>query len=124
MKSSIYNKYLELKQENSNKLYLFKIGLFYDFLEENARLISKITTLKLINHSKNIVKCGFPENSYNKYMDIFKNMGLNVVIIKDNNIENNINSLNKYLNKIKKIDINTITPVDSIKILSELKELL
>ena len=63
----MYKKYLELKKENDSKLYLFKVGLFYIFLAEDAIKISKITTLKLINHTKDIVKCGFPENSLNKY---------------------------------------------------------
>jgi len=124
MNCSIYEKYLELKKENSDKLYLFKIGLFYDFIDEDAIKISKITTLKLINHSKDILKCGFPENSLDKYMDIFNNIGINVVIVNDNNLEKENNDLEKYLNKIKNIDINNITPVDSMKILCELKELL
>jgi len=124
MNCSIYEKYLELKKENSDKLYLFKIGLFYDFIDEVAIKISKITTLKLINHSKDILKCGFPENSLDKYMDIFNNIGINVVIVNDNNLEKENNDLEKYLNKIKNIDINNITPVDSMKILCELKELL
>ena len=124
MKSSIYEKYLELKKENSDNLYLFKIGLFYDFLDEDAISVSKVTTLKLINHSKDILKCGFPENSLDKYMDIFNNIGINVVLVEDNNFEKDNVILERYLNKIKNININDITPIDCMKILSELKELL
>ena len=35
------HKYLELKKENDDKLYLFKSGLFYVFLEDDALKISK-----------------------------------------------------------------------------------
>lgn len=124
MKSSIYEKYLELKKENSDNLYLFKIGLFYDFLDDDAIKVSKVTTLKLINHSKEILKCGFPENSLDKYMNIFDNIGIDVVIVEDNNVEKDTVALEKYLNKIKKMDIDDITPLESMKILSKLKELL
>lgn len=124
MKSSIYEKYLELKKENNDNLYLFKIGLFYVFIADDAIRINKITTLKLINHSKDILKCGFPENSFEKYMEIFNNLKINVVLVEDNNVQKDVESLNRYLDKIKKIDINSITPIDSIKILSKLKELL
>lgn len=120
MKVSLYNKYLELKKENSNNLYLFKKRLFYIFLDNDAVNISKITTLKLTNHTNDIVKCGFPEQSLNKYMNIFNNLGLNIILIE----EVNNNKLEKYLNKIKNIDINIITPIESINILSELKKLL
>ena len=120
MRSSIYNKYLKLKEENNDNFYLFKVGMFYIFIADDAIRISKITTLKLINHTKDIVKCGFPEKGLDKYLDIFNNIGINVVIVNNEQC----NEIDKYLNMIRELDINNITPIESLKILSDFKELL
>lgn len=120
--SSIYNKYLNLKSKNNDTMYLFKIGKFYIFLDEDAEKINKITTLKLINHSKNVMKCGFPKESLEKYLDIFKNLNINIEII-DNEISTQ-EEIIKYLEKIGAMDIDEITPKESLDILYKLKELL
>ena len=65
--SKLYSKYLELKSIDENKMYLFESGKFYVFIDEDAKNINKITTLKLTNLTNDIVKCGFPSNSLNKY---------------------------------------------------------
>jgi len=121
MSSKVYNEYLKLKNKNSNAMYLFKIGKFYIFLQEDAEKISKITTLKLTNHAEDVIKCGFPKESLNKYLDIFSNLQLNIIIIEFNDRDDR---LLKYLEKIKKIDIDNITPRESIEILYNIKELL
>lgn len=120
--SSIYNKYLKLKSDNKDNMYLFEVGKFYIFLEDDAENISKITTLKLINHSKEVVKCGFPKESLEKYLDIFKNLNLNIELIEHSG--NNQDELKKYLDKIKNMDIDKITPRESIEILYRIKDLL
>ena len=38
--SKIYNKYLELKEQDSDKLYLFRCGGFYIFLADDAKKIN------------------------------------------------------------------------------------
>ena len=119
MRSNVYNKYIELKKEDNTKMYLFKLGMFYDFISDDAIEISKITTLKLTNHTKEVVKCGFPSNCLDKYMEIFSNLKIDVVIVNDTN-----NDLNNYLNKIKKINIDNLTPIESLEILLKLKSLL
>lgn len=102
--SKIYTKYLEKKQENKEKYYLFKSGTFYIFIDEDAKEISKITTLKITNLTKDIVKCGFPKNSLEKYLNIFKNLNLDVEVIEE-------------VNQIKKVDIDNL-----IELLKEIKE--
>ena len=37
--SKLYNKYIDKKKENNNKLYLFKSGNFYIFLGEDAKVM-------------------------------------------------------------------------------------
>ena len=45
--SKLYNNYLALKKENESTLFLFKSGIFYIFLDEDATKISNILGLKL-----------------------------------------------------------------------------
>lgn len=75
-------KYLIKKDEDINKLYLFKVGNFYLFLNEDAKRISEITTLKLSNIG-NVFKCGFPISSVDKYLTLFNNLNLNVEVVKE-----------------------------------------
>lgn len=117
--SSIYDKYNKLKSNDSDKLYLFKMGMFYDFISDDAVMVSKITTLKLTNHAKGVMKCGFPLGCLDKYLDIFNNLNLDVVIVDDDS-----NDLSNYLNNIRDMDLDNITPIESLNILSKLKELI
>lgn len=112
----LYDKYLELKKENNDNLYLFKSGIFYIFLDKDAIKVNSITTLELTKYSKNIFKCGFPKQSLEKYLNIFNNLGIKITLTRDDN-----NDLDKYLDRIRKIDIEKITPIESMNILSELK---
>ena len=47
--SKLYLEYLKRKRTDDSKYYLFKSGLFYIFLDEDTRNISKITPLKALN---------------------------------------------------------------------------
>ncbi len=117
--SNLYEKYLKLKKENGTKAYLFKSGNFYVFIDDDAKRISNITTLKTTVLSGNIIKCGFPVNSLNKYEMLFKNLNVDVEIINDIVINNN-----DIIKKLKKIDIDTVTPLKALNILKELKDMI
>ena len=122
--SKLYLEYLKKKGEDSDKYYLFKSGLFYIFLDEDAKNISKITPLNITNLNNDIVKCGFPSNSLEKYLNIFSNLGLNVEIVHELKKENDPDVNNKIIRKIKNIKIDTLTPLKALNILNELKEML
>ncbi len=80
--SKLYEKYKTLKKIKSNStLYLFPYGIFFIFLEDDARLVSQALGLKLGNLNDSIVKCGFPINSLEKYSNLLKNLGYNVEVI-------------------------------------------
>ncbi len=106
--SKLYEKYLRKKQDDNNKLYLFKSGKFYIFLGEDAKLISKELGLKLTKFSNMSDKCGFPVNKmdmYIKFIDLLKydyEIVLNAVdyIIDDINNTNDLTE-REALNKIK-----------------------
>ena len=122
--SKLYLEYLKRKKENNDKYYLFKSGLFYIFIDEDARNISKITPLNITNLNNDIVKCGFPSNSLEKYLNIFKNLGLDVDIVDEIKKETNENISRRIIKKIKNLDIDTLTPVKALNILNEFKGLL
>ncbi|MGI6329539.1 MAG: hypothetical protein ACOXZR_01590 [Bacilli bacterium] len=65
--SKLYKKYLMKKQENKNKIYLFKSGSFYIFLGDDAELMAKELGLKLTKFSTLSNKCGFPIDKLDKY---------------------------------------------------------
>ena len=122
--SKLYLEYKRKKDENKDKYYLFKSGLFYIFIDEDAKKINKITLLNITNLNNDIVKCGFPSNSLDKYLDIFKNLGLDVEIV--NRIDENENKdiSTKIIKKIKNLNIDALTPVKALNILNEFKDML
>ena len=81
--SKLYDLYKSKKEIDKSKFYLFRSGMFY-----NAKYVSKKTLLKLSNLSNDVVKCGFPYNQLDKYMELFNNLGIEVEIV-NNNIDNN-----------------------------------
>lgn len=111
--SKLYRRYNELKSTNDNQLYLFKSGMFFVFLDNDAKLISNELNLKLTKLNDNIVKCGFPINSFEKYSNLLKERGFEFSIIDENssivtstsNYLSNIEIVN-MINKIKNMDIN------------------
>ncbi len=102
--SKLLNIYNNLKEKDSNTLYLFKVGLFYNFLNNDAITISNLVHLKVTNLSPSIVKCGFPVNSLDKYLNLFNSLNLNIKIIDSANY-------------------NTIYKVDDYKLNSDIKDL-
>lgn len=118
--SKIYDSYLKHKNNDKNKIYLFKSGMFYIFVDEDATNISKIIPLKITNLTNDIVKCGFPVDALNRYKGVFENLKLDIEIVDS---INNTDNITKLINKLQKLDINNITPVKSIELLQELKSL-
>ena len=113
--SKLYDLYKSKKEIDESKCYLFKSGMFYIFIDEDAEYISKKTLLKLTNLNNDIVKCGFPYDKLDKYMELFNNLGIDVEIV-----NNNIDISDKIIKKLKNIDIDNITPVKALTILNEL----
>jgi len=129
--SKLYKKYCELKRNNSEKLYLFKSGIFYILLDNDAKLVSEAIQLKLTKLNDTVFKCGFPVSSLLKYTNLLKEYGFDFEII-DNNLNINISNsdyinkmeLDNKLNKIKNIDINNTSPIEAFNILCDFKSIL
>ena len=134
--SKLYEKYKSLKSKNSSKLYLFKSGIFYIFLDEDAKFVSNILNLKLTNLNDTILKCGFPVSNISKYLNLFKEYNLDVEIL-DSVLENSSSyrdyisnsDIKNFLDEISNINSETLsikeayTLIDKIIIRSkDLKE--
>ncbi len=122
--------YTTLKKQDPDTLYLFKVGLFYNFLNEDAILISNKLNLKLSNLSPTVLKCGFPYNSLDKYMQILSRTSYNIKIIdisKPNEIftpnEFEINkNIKELLEEIAKINIDDISIKEAYSLLEIFKD--
>lgn len=110
--SKLYKRYLQLKATDSSKIYLFKSGIFYIFLDHDAKIMSNILNLKLTNLNDEIVKCGFPVNTLNKYLNTIIPFGYNISII-DSIKEEPISSKNYFLNSNVKNLIHLLSSIDS-----------
>ena len=84
--SKLYQTYAALKMQDSSQLYLFKSGIFYIFLDEDAKFISSKFNLKLTSLNSMIVKCGFPTSQIEKYTNLFNiaNISFKIVDMAEN----------------------------------------
>ena len=124
--SKLYEQYLKLKNSNSNKIYLFKCGVFYYFLDEDANKISEKFNLKLLPFTSEIYKCSIPVSRLDFYISEFQKLNIDFEIIdnKYSKIENYTDYLNNetvknIINKILVLDLNDITMKQCYNILED-----
>ena len=118
--SKQYNSYLSMKNLDKDTILLFKSGIFYVLLDNDARLVSSILNLKLTQLNSEVVKCGFPINSLDKYLNLLISYKLNVKIIDINSnisyrpheftYENNTDSL---LTELSTLNVNDLSIKDA-----------
>ena len=126
--SKLYNTYLELKKQDEEIIYLFKSGIFFIALDNDAYTLSKIFNFKLTNLTYTVVKCGFPCSSFNKYSKLFILHHLKIKIIElDNKVIYQFKDyvlnikITELLNDIKSIDINTLSIQEAYQFIEHLK---
>ena len=114
--SKLYKRYLSLKKLNPSVLYLFKNGIFYIFLDEDAKKMSPLLNLKLTNLNETILKCGFPINNLDKYSKLINNAGYELKVVDSSSQETYsskdfiLNSkIKDFINKLSNIDSNSIS---------------
>lgn len=125
--SKLIKKLNDLKKQDASSIYIFRVGIFYNILNEDANLLNEKLGLKLTSLGPEIVKCGFPISSLNKYIEKFKELQLKYKIIDD--LPNNTNivdysnniEIKKILNKILDLDMNNTTFQQSFNILLEIQ---
>lgn len=133
--SKLYSKYLEQKALNPDILYLFKSGIFYMALNDDANRLSDALSLRVTNITDKIYKCCFPVSKSDFYfktleslnidykiIDPSQNVVLNYAEYKDNE------KFNSIITNLIKLDLNKTSFQDAYIILTntihDLKQIL
>ena len=127
--SKLFTLYKQLKNENSETIYLFKSGIFFIALADDAIYLSNHFNLKLTNLNTSVVKCGFPVSSVDKHIKLFSSYGIDFKLInrdlntiyspKDFQIDSNIQDL---LNTIVSIDIDNLSISEAYNFIDNIKK--
>lgn len=119
----LYKQYLDLKNKNKDTCYVFKVGIFYILLGEDCDKYRSMLGLKRVIFNDEIYKCGFPIGSKDKYIKILKENKVKYKIIdREEIIKEKNNEVEKILNKIKSVNIDTLTGLEALKLISQLKK--
>lgn len=103
--SDIYKK---KKEEDSEKVYFFKSGIFYIALNEDAKILHEKLNLTITDFGLEFIKCGFPSNSLGKYEKLLQEKNIKYEIV-----ENVKEETMDILKDIKKLDLNNTTPMEA-----------
>lgn len=120
--SKLLNQYNELKKKDSSKVYIFKVGIFYNILNEDARVVSNSIGLKLTDLGPNIVKCGFPIAKLDKYTNLLKSKDLKFEIVNTLAPSNQNVSYDSIIKKIQNTDLNNTTCKEAFDILYNIQQ--
>ena len=97
--SKLYSKYEELKSANPDIIYLFKSGIFFLALQDDAKSLSCELDLRITNLNENIVKCGFPVSREEHYLRLLQAKEIPFQII--DNTYGIIDNYSDYMNNDK-----------------------
>ncbi len=118
--SKLVETYSKLKEDNPNTILLFKQGIFFIVLADDAQKLSNSFGFKLTYLNSETLKCGFPCSNIDKYLNKFNNMNLEIRIIDSNTLYRpNEYSIN---NNIKKINVDTLSISESYEFIEELQK--
>ena len=120
--SKLLSQYNELKNKDKNKVYIFRVGIFYNILNEDARLVSKEIGLKLTDLSPEIIKCGFPVAKLEKYTSLLKSHNIDFEIITNQTSSNQNTAYDSIINRILDIDFNNTTFKEAFDILYNIQQ--
>lgn len=127
--SKMFQLYKQLKTENNKVIYLFKSGIFYIALDDDAIYLSNLFNFKLTNLNSSVVKCGFPTTSIDKYIKLFSSYGINFKLIdydlntiySPKEFQLNIN-IKDLLNSINSVDTDNLSISEVYNFIEDLKE--
>lgn len=125
--SKLLNQYESLKKIDPSYIYIFRVGIFYNILNEDAKILNEKLNLKITNLSPEIFKCGFPVSTLDKYKKILNEKGIQYKII--DNLPNNMNTIDymnnveikQIINRIKNLDMNNTTFQQAFNILLDIQ---
>lgn len=121
--SKLYDYYKLCKIKNPDKILLIKSGTFYVILEQDATLVNELLGLKLTPLNEKISKCGFPIISLPKYEKMLQANNLEYLITSLNVSSDEENEVEKKIIKeIRLLDINNLSPISAINLLTKYQE--
>lgn len=124
--SKIYDKYVELKKQNFQKLYLFKSGIFYIALNEDAEKLANLFQFKITDLNGTATKCGFPEKRLDYYTNLLKATSIDFEIVDLNHKKQhdtlNDSKLNEIIQSISEIDLENLNLQSAFDILKKLQD--
>ena len=120
--SKLQKQYNELKEKDPEKIYLFKVGIFYNILNEDARKVSNEIGLKLTDLSPEIIKCGFPIAKLEKYTQLLDSKGLKYAIVPNQTSSNQTTSYDNIIKEIQGLDLNNTTCKEAFDILYNIQQ--
>ena len=126
--SKLYDEYRKLKIKDESKLYIFKSGMFYIALEDDAKTLSEMFDFKIVKLNENVVKSGFPISRLEYYLELLSKRNINFEIIDGNyskieNYEDYMNNckLKKIITDINNLDLDNVTFKEAYNYLEKLK---
>ena len=72
--------YWQLKVDNHEKIFFFKLGKFYELFFSDAIICQKLLDLNWMGGAKKL-HIGFPEKALDKYLAVLVNNGFKVAVI-------------------------------------------
>ena len=126
--SKLYEKYLQLKKENNNTIYLFKSGIFYISIQEDAEFLANEFSFKITNLNEEITKCGFPQTRLGYYIQRLqeKNIKFQIIDPKYEKVQNNEDYINnenikRIINEIIQIDLDDTSYKEAYGLLEKIQ---
>ena len=101
--SKLHKSYINLKNKDKEKVYLFKSGMFYIALDSDCEKLSQEFGFKKTKLNEQVEKCGFPISRLEFYIEQLKKRNINFEIIDGD--YSRIDNYTDYMNnsKIKKL---------------------
>ena len=93
------NNYIDLKITYKNYLIILKAGVFYICINDDAFILNKLFGYK-IKEFNNYKRIGFPINSLNKVLKRLERLNINYIVY-DNKIITKVNFTNNSYNKYR-----------------------
>lgn len=127
--SKLYNKFLELKASDNTKIYLFKSGIFYLCLNEDATKLSEIFDFKITNLNDNVTKCGFPEKRLPYYSSLLEKLNIDFEIVELSSQKSqdypdsvNVTNFKTVVDQLITIDFDNLTFKQAFDVLYQLSQ--
>ena len=113
--SKLYKSYLNLKNEDKEKIYLFKSGMFYIALDKDCEKLSEIFGFKQTKLNEQVNKCGFPISRLEFYIEQLNNRNLQFEIVDGD--YSKIENYSDYMNNCKIKIIILLNKINMMKLL-------